>query len=147
MSNAVVKDLNKQVANWTVLFVKLHNYHWFIKGHHFFALHEKFEELYDEANEYIDELAERVLALGGKPIGTMAECLQLASIKEATGQEADETAMVKSVVEDFEILSRELQVGIKEAEEAGDDGTADMFIGIKKSLTKHLWMFRAFLGE
>lgn len=67
--------VNKQVANWTVLFTKLHNFHWYVKGHHFFVLHEKFEELYNEAAEYIDDLAERLLALEGSPIATLTEAL------------------------------------------------------------------------
>ncbi len=29
----VVEVLNKQVANWNVLYVKLHNYHWYVTGH------------------------------------------------------------------------------------------------------------------
>lgn len=145
MSMELTQTLNKQVANWTVLYVKLHNYHWYIKGHHFFALHEKFEELYNEANGYIDELAERILALEGNPIATMAECLKMASIKEAAGNENEE-AMVRSIKEDFEMMSGELQEAISLTEQAGDDGTADMFIGIKQSLAKHIWMFKSFLG-
>ena len=31
----VVEVLNKQVANWNVLYVKLHNYHWYVTGPHF----------------------------------------------------------------------------------------------------------------
>ena len=34
MSNQqdVVKELNQQVANWTVAYTKLHNFHWYVKG-------------------------------------------------------------------------------------------------------------------
>ena len=53
----VIEVLNKQVAEWTVLFTKLHNYHWYVKGPNFFSLHEKFEELYNEASVYIDDIA------------------------------------------------------------------------------------------
>lgn len=67
----VVDVLNEQVANWTVLYTKIHNFHWFVKGPHFFSLHVKFEELYNEASEHIDELAERILAIGGSPVATM----------------------------------------------------------------------------
>ncbi|HEY2420731.1 MAG TPA: ferritin-like domain-containing protein, partial [Neobacillus sp.] len=49
MSNQLVSVLNKQIANWTVLYVKLHNYHWYVKGGQFFTLHVKFEEFYNEA--------------------------------------------------------------------------------------------------
>jgi starvation-inducible DNA-binding protein len=145
MSNQLVQAVNKQVANWTVLYVKLHNYHWYIKGRHFFTLHEKFEELYNEANEHIDVLAERVLALEGSPVATMRECLEMASVEEASGSEKEED-MVRSICNDFIKMEEELQGAIDIAEEANDEGTADMLLSVKQGLKKHIWMFKAFLG-
>lgn len=145
MSNELVQAVNKQVANWTVLYVKLHNYHWYIKGRSFFTLHEKFEELYNEANVHIDELAERILALEGNPVATMRECLEIASVKEATGNEKEEE-MVRSISDDFEMLVGELQEAIDLAEKANDEGTGDMLLSVKQSLKKHIWMLKAFLG-
>ena len=64
MNKQVIEVLNKQVADWSVLFTKLHNFHWYVKGPQFFTLHEKFEELYTESATHIDEIAERILAIG-----------------------------------------------------------------------------------
>lgn len=146
MSNDVKKAINLQVANWTVLYYKFHHYHWFIKGRHFFTLHEKFEELYNEAAQYVDELAERLLALGGRPAGTMQECLSIASVKEAEGSENEEQ-MLETVIADFEQISSELDRAIELTENEGDSVTADIFIGMKKSINKHNWMFKAFLQK
>ncbi|MEK3857584.1 Dps family protein [Cytobacillus sp. FSL H8-0458] len=145
MSKELVKAVNQQVANWTVLYVKLHNYHWYIKGKNFFTLHAKFEELYNEANVHVDELAERILALEAKPVATMKEVLETSSLKEATGNENEEQ-MVQSVVDDFEKMVDELQEAIELAEEAKDEGTGDMLIAVKQSLKKHIWMLKAYLG-
>ncbi|MBG9547687.1 DNA starvation/stationary phase protection protein [Paenibacillus sp. FSL R5-0490] len=145
MSKELVKAVNQQVANWTVLYVKLHNYHWYIKGKNFFTLHAKFEELYNEANVHVDELAERILALEAKPVATMKEVLETSSLKEATGKENEEQ-MVQSVVDDFEKMVDELQEAIELAEEAKDEGTGDMLIAVKQSLKKHIWMLKAYLG-
>jgi starvation-inducible DNA-binding protein len=145
MSQQLIQSVNKQVANWTVLYVKLHNYHWYIKGRHFFTLHEKFEELYNEANTHIDELAERILSLGGSPVATMKDCLELASVSEASGSEKEEE-MVRTICNDFEAMEKELQEAIELAEEANDEGTGDMLLSVKQSLKKHIWMFKAFLG-
>ena len=38
--------VNKEIANFSVLYTKIHNYHWFVNGPHFFELHQKLEELY-----------------------------------------------------------------------------------------------------
>jgi starvation-inducible DNA-binding protein len=145
MCNQAVDVLNKQVANWNVLFVKLHNYHWNVKGPHFFTLHEKFEEFYEEAATHIDELAERILALGAQPVGTMKEYLAVASIEEATSNETAEQ-MVQAIANDFEKMLGELKEGIEVTGDAGDDVSEGMLADIHGDLEKHVWMLKAFLG-
>ncbi|UTR15222.1 DNA starvation/stationary phase protection protein [Salipaludibacillus sp. LMS25] len=140
------KILNRHIANWNILFVKLHNYHWFVKGPHFFMLHEKFEELYNEAAEHIDEIAERLLTLKGSPVATMKEYLELATIKEAMGETASED-MIQTLSSDFEKIAKELEQDIEAIEDEDDETTADMLIGIRQSVEKHNWMFRSFLGK
>ncbi len=142
----VATVLNQQIANWGVLYVKLHNYHWYVKGPQFFTLHEKFEELYNEAASYIDELAERLLALKGQPVASMKEFLETSSIKEAEkGQTAE--AMVSELVQDFDTIIGEVKEGMDAAESVGDETTADMLLAIHQSLEKHNWMLRSFLKE
>jgi starvation-inducible DNA-binding protein len=141
----IIDLINKQVANWTVMYTKLHNFHWFVKGHHFFTLHEKFEELYSAADEYIDELAERILALDGSPVATLKEVLETASIQEAEGILSAEE-MVQTVISDFQALSRELTEGIEGAGNSGDGSTADMLTSIQADIEKHTWMLKAYLG-
>ncbi|MBQ4899192.1 DNA starvation/stationary phase protection protein [Paenibacillus sp. Marseille-P2973] len=143
---ALEKQLNLQIANWTVLYTKLHNFHWFVKGPNFFTLHEKFEELYNEAAANIDELAERLLAIGGKPVATLRDSLSVASLSEAAGGEAPE-AMVAAIVADFTTLQGELKQGMEAAEEAQDEATSDLLLGILSSLEKHNWMLNAYLGK
>ena len=144
MENTLFNVLNKQVANWTVLYTKLHNFHWNVKGPHFFTLHAKFEELYTEAAGHIDALAERVLSIGGKPVGTLAACLNTASIAEAEGNETAEQ-MVKIITRDFSVLTDELKLAMEAAEQAGDEATGDMLLSIRSGLEKHIWMLKAFL--
>ena len=69
--NKLEQLLNKEVANFAVLYTKLHNFHWYVKGSLFFQLHGKFEELYDEVTEIYDEIAERILMIGGKPVASL----------------------------------------------------------------------------
>ncbi|MBS4208584.1 Dps family protein [Bacillus sp. FJAT-50079] len=142
----LVDAVNKQVANWTVLFTKLHNFHWYVTGHHFFVLHEKFEQLYTEAGVHIDELAERLLALEGKPVATLRESLEMASVQEAKGGESADQ-MVSAIVDDFTIMIEELKASMDLATEMGDDTTGDMLLAVHQSLEKHNWMFKAYLGQ
>ncbi|ADH98122.1 Dps family protein [Salisediminibacterium selenitireducens] len=136
--------LNRHVSNWSVLFVKLHNYHWYVGSTQFFTLHQKFEELYNEAATNIDELAERLLAAQGNPVASMSEYLKTATVKEAEGETTYE-AMLDTLIGDFDLISKELNADIATLEdEVGDDVTADMLIGIRQSVEKHNWMLRQY---
>lgn len=146
VQNDVVAVLNQQVANWTVMYTKIHNYHWYVKGPTFFALHVKFEELYNEASVYIDDVAERILAIGGHPIATLKESLDMAVVKEA---KKDLTAedMVADLHKDFDKIIKQLREGQEIAEKAGDSMTADMILEMITSLEKHNWMLASYLGK
>ncbi|MBD1380235.1 Dps family protein [Metabacillus arenae] len=146
MSEQLITTVNKQVANWSVLYVKLHNYHWYVTGKDFFTLHEKFEEFYTEAATYIDDLAERMLALGGNPVGTMKEILDLSSVKEAAGNETAEQ-MVQNIYDDFSMVADELKEGMDVADKVGDETTGDMLLAIHQTIEKHNWMLKAYLGK
>ncbi|MGG3450700.1 Dps family protein [Domibacillus aminovorans] len=146
MAKKLTSSVNKQIANWTILYTKLHNYHWYVKGHQFFTLHAKFEELYTEASLHIDELAERLLALDGKPIATLRESLDKATVKEAEGKESAEE-MVKSIIDDFSTMTAELKEAMDLADEVGDETTGDMLLAIHQSLEQHIWMLKSFLGK
>ncbi|KQY83864.1 MULTISPECIES: Dps family protein [Paenibacillus] len=144
-TKTVEQLLNRQVANLNVLYVKIHNYHWYVKGPNFFTLHVKFEEFYNEVTVQMDEIAERILTLKGSPAATMKEYLELSSIQEAAGGE-DAKQMVQNLIEDFATLSNEYQEGIEAADAAEDQPTSDMLTGFKADLEKHMWMLRSFLG-
>ena len=146
MSKSITEVLNTQIANWSLLFIKLHNYHWYVKGQQFFTLHAKFEEFYNEAAAHVDELAERLLALKGSPVATMREVLDKATLHEASGSENAEQ-MVRAIANDFGTIIGELKEGMAAAEEAGDETTGDMLLAIHSSLEKHVWMLESFLGK
>lgn len=139
-------QLNELVATWSVLYTKLHNYHWYVNGPSFFTLHTKFEELYNEVTLNLDDLAERILSRGGKPVATLAEHLKLSIIDEASGEETAEE-MVEVTVADFKKIMAALEKGMELAGEAGDDRTEDLLNVHYQSLEKHTWMLSAFLGQ
>jgi len=146
MTQQLATVLNKQIANWSVLYTKLHNFHWYVKGDQFFTLHIKFEELYNEAGLHVDVIAERLLSIGGKPVATMKENLETASIKEAMGTESSHE-MVQAIISDFTLITGELKEAMSLASELNDETTGDMLLAIHSGLEKHIWMLTAYLGK
>lgn len=145
MTEKLTEVLNTQIANWSLLFTKLHNYHWYVKGPQFFTLHLKFEELYTEAALHVDNLAERLLALGFSPVATLHEIIEKATVKDAAGNE-NANEMVRTLVADFGIIVSELKEGMRIADREGDETTGDMLLAIHSSLEKHVWMLKSYLG-
>src|SRR6185503_16333155 len=74
--------LNALLSDEYVLYTKTRNYHWNVTGPQFNDLHKFFEAQYGELNIMIDDIAERVRALGERPIATLTEFLKAARLKE-----------------------------------------------------------------
>lgn len=138
--------LNLQIANWNILYTKLHRFHWYVKGPLFFSLHEKFEELYEEAATVIDETAERLLAIGGEPIATLKQYLETATLSESSNEKTAKE-MVASLANDYQKIKEDLIVLANLAEEANHQVINDLAIGLIEKIETHVWMLNAYLGE
>lgn len=139
------EKLNIFVANQTLLYTKLHNLHWYVSGPQFFVLHAKFEELYDETTEILDEVAERLLALGGRPVASLKDVLALATIKELPAKTIEGTEAVKIVLQDLKTLLADVKEIQVLAGENDDPSTEDFFIGYRTKYEKTIWMLEATL--
>lgn len=144
VSEDVKSRLNMLLADAVVYHYKLHNYHWFVKGHRFEELHEKFEELYNNASKDLDEVAERVLSVGGEPLGTLAECLKISQLDEETGRPTPEE-MLKNVIADLKMRHTTSMSTIEAAEGEGDRGTANLLDDMNDRIEKDLWMLESSL--
>jgi len=145
-SNKLIELLNKNLANLQVLYVKLHNYHWNVKGMNFKSIHEMTETYYDYFAEQYDEAAERVVQLGGKPLTTLQDYLNNASLNEESENEFDVKIVLNSVLADFEYLNKEFKVISKTANEMIDMTTASYADNNVAWLEKQIWMINASIG-
>lgn len=146
--NTTSAVVNQLVANQGVLYVKLHQYHWFVQGTHFFTLHEKFEELYNETSEQFDAFAERLLAKGEKPFSTLGEYLEHAVITEKKyDQKISADDMVRNLIDDYQVIKNVALEGIQLAGEENDVVTEDMLIAYKEGIDQTVWMLEAYLGN
>ena len=144
MSN-LMDRMGVHVADLQVLYVKLHNYHWHVKGPQFRSIHEYTEALYDEVTGFYDDVAERMLMLGAKPPVTMKEYLTLTNIKEEPLQEFTVAQVLEGVKSDLTYLLGELKQTRVLAADQNDAGTDGLLTDIISSLEKHLWMIGASL--
>jgi len=136
------------LGNIHSLHVKLHQYHWYVKGSDFATLHEKFEELYHTNEDWFDTIAERLLASGHKPASTTKEFEEYSLISEDPADKyipAEE--MVENLVEDYRAARGLTFRAIRLAQEEEDFTLEDTLIAYKEHIDQTIWMLQAFLGK
>ena len=144
MSKTVDK-LNLYLTNLNVLYRKIQNYHWNVTGTGFFAIHSKLEEYYDGLSTQIGDVAERILAIGGRPLGTLKDYLEITTITEARNEELPGNVALSEVKKDFEVmlaLAKEIKKTADEEEDFGSSALVDEYIA---GYEKDIWMLNAFL--
>lgn len=138
--------MNKNLANLQLLYVKLHNYHWNVKGMNFKQVHELTESYYEYYAKQYDDVAERILQLGGKPLSSMKDYLTAASIKEEIKNDFDGKFVLSSVLRDFELLNSEFKGISKAADDDNDVPTSNIADENVAWLEKQIWMIKASLA-
>jgi starvation-inducible DNA-binding protein len=142
----ICHPLNTLLANYSIHFQKLRNFHWNVKGSDFFDLHVEFEAQYKEALEHIDEIAERIRIYGETPLSTMQEYLRHSEIKEASSNVTSDL-MIRELLNDYRIMLQYMEAVIEIAADQHDSGTENMMKSFIKKIEKHHWMFTAFLAK
>ena len=145
-TDAIVDSLNSLLANYSVHYQKLRNFHWNVKGADFFDIHEKFEEQYNDAKLAIDEIAERIRVYGKTPYSTMQKFIDESKIEES-GTDLSAMEMVSEILDDYEILLEYMFNTIDTALDKGDSGTVDMMNAFVKKTEKNHWIFTAFASK
>lgn len=141
---ALTTEMNNFLANLNVMYAKLHNLHWNVTGMGFFEIHVKLEELYTDITLDLDEVAERILTIGHKPLASLKDYLQVATISEIASEDVKALAAIKVAFADYVILVEQAQAILALAEAANDLGTQDLMGGLIAKYEKTLWMLQAY---
>ncbi|MFV0562745.1 Dps family protein [Malaciobacter mytili] len=145
MKNSILQ-LKVIQASSLVMFTKIHNYHWNIKGMQFFPIHEMTEKIYEQFSTLYDDAAERILQLGEKPLVLLDEIKNTSVIKEDSKTDFDAKYVFENILNDFETLLKEFKVLSKTACE-NEDNTTVAFADEKVAhLEKNIWMIKASLA-
>ena len=143
----VAHILNENLCDEYVLYTKTRNCHWNVTGPAFSALHVFFEKQYEELDEIVDDVAERVRAVGGWALGTLAEFSGKAKLKERPGGYADAEDMLRDLVADHEVVIKRLRNDLVTCDKKyRDAGTSSFLTDLIESHETMAWMLRAHLG-
>ena len=141
----VINQLKQLQADANALYIKIHNYHWNVKGMDFVPVHLKTEEIYTNMSTLYDDAAERVIQLGGKPYLTMSDLAKATKIKEEKKDTFRSKEVVKNIITDYEYLLKLFSKISDEADKAADKTTATFADDNIAALEKELWMLGSML--
>jgi len=143
---SLYQNMNIFIADQLVMSMKIHNVHWNLKGHTFFTLHPLMDQYYNEHLERIDEVAERLMSIGGQPIGSLQGALDITNIKEREDKKVGAEELVDALIVDFTQMREEANQLIEIADTLHDYGTADYFTQVIQVYDKELWMLNSYLA-
>ena len=135
--------LNAVLGDLVDLRLQAKQAHWNVKGPQFAALHELVDEVAEELDGLADEVAERAVILGNSARGT----LQVLAIEarlpayplDALGGGDHLWALSSALAK----AAQTARTAIRTAQEAGDDGSADVLTQVSRALDTLLWKVEA----
>lgn len=143
----IAAQLNKLLANESVLYTKTRKFHWNIVGPQFHDLHLFLEGEYGILATTIDEIAERIRKMDFYAQGSMKQFLADATLKEHEQTAAVTSDMLSELLADHTEVIRDLRSLIDVFDgDYKDAGGADFLTGLLKQHEKSAWMYRSVLA-
>ena len=146
MRKELVLEVNKQIANLGVGYIKFHNLHWNVVGGQFKPVHEYLEALYDSFSDSLDEVAEVLRMKDEYPVASLKGFLELSQIKEIEeSKDIHYEKVLKIVLDDLSVIKNQAKIVRNLAIEDDIIVLIDSMEGIISSIDKELWFIRSML--
>src|SRR5690606_21276227 len=101
----------------------------------------------DDLDEHVDTIAERAVQLGGTAYGTTQVVAKDSKLKAYPTDIYAVHDHLAALIERYGDVANLVRKSIKDADDAGDDNTADIFTAASRSLDKALWFLEAHVQE
>ena len=146
MRKEIVLEVNRQIANLGVGYIKFHNLHWNVVGGQFKPVHEYLEALYDSFSDSLDEVAEVLRMKDEYPVASLKGFLELSQIKEIEeSKDIHYEKVLKIVLDDLSVIKNQAKIVRNLAVEDDIIVLIDSMEGIISNIDKELWFIRSML--
>ncbi len=123
-----IEALNQLLADTISLRDMYKKHHWQVSGPTFYQLHLLFDAHYEEQSELVDTIAERIMSLGGVSVAMSHDVAEMTMIRRPPKGRENPAMQITRLVEAHRHILAFSRQGAKNAADAGDDGTNDMFV-------------------
>ena len=123
-----VQSLDHLLADTLTLRDLYKKHHWQVSGPTFYQLHLLFDKHFEAQADLVDALAERVQMLGGIAIAMAPDVAETTCIPRPPRGREEVPVQIARLLEAHEMVLKQAHQAAREADESGDDGTADLLI-------------------
>lgn len=146
MKVELAESLACVLASAYTMQLKLHGFHWNVKGKDFSEFHEFFGMLQEDIYGSIDGIAENILKLGYDAPGSISEMHELSCISDATVHVGEPIDMTMQFLHDNEHMIQKIQSTSDLAQVCREYGIQDFLAGREDTHKKWSWQARAISG-
>lgn len=136
---AVAQKINGLVADAYVLYAKTKNFHWHISGPNFRDFHRLLDEQGAQILETIDPLAERVRKLGQPTVKSLAQMLDLTSLKENGRDFVSPYDMLVELMNDNMACAKAMREAHEFCDDRDDVATSSLLEQFIDDTEKRVW--------
>lgn len=140
---AMIGLLQANLADGIDLVYHIKQAHWTLRGPNFIGLHELLDTLHEQIEDKVDLTAERIAVLGGQAEGTVDVSAQQSRLPKYPLDAVAIDDHVVAVTNSLAAYCENVRKAIDEADEAGDQGTADLFTEISRTADRARWFIEA----
>jgi starvation-inducible DNA-binding protein len=123
-----IEALNQLLADTMTLRDMYKKHHWQVSGPGFYQLHLLFDAHHGEQAELVDTIAERIMSLGGVSVAMAPDVAQMTMIRRPPKGRETPAMQIGRLLEAHRHILASSRHAAKAADEAGDDGTNDLFV-------------------
>lgn len=136
-------SLKSLLANATIMYHRVHGFHWNVVGADFPEWHEKFEEIYSDVYESLDPIAENLRKLGEVAPFRLSELEALASVSDDAVADYIPQTLIASLVDTNRGVLAILTTCFDEADAANEQGVANFLAERIEMHQKWNWQLTA----
>lgn len=141
----IADALNARLADGLDLHAQIKVAHWNVKGPQFAALHPLFESFAVDLAAFNDEIAERVVTLGARALGTVRHVAARSQLPDYPQETTRAPDHIRLLAERFERYLEGVRASRGTAEKLGDIDGVDLLTRVASTFEKHGWFLRASL--
>jgi len=134
------------MANATIMYHRVHGFHWNVVGTDFPQYHAKFEEIYTDVYESLDPMAENLRKLGVFAPFRLADFASLATVSDEPIASYDHKTLVSSLLATNARVLESLNDAFALAGSSNQQGIANFLADRIDHHQKWAWQLSASLG-